>query len=162
MNTSYLSLSSNATSYNKTFNFLALDDVTTLNVNLTGVSETFLPCFLEVAWGDGTSDFFENDIVWNKFSPINRYSLIFSDRYEHVYYPSSNSKSQTLTATFTVKYCNNNISTFTVPISVVNDNYADTIDDIKLINTISKSDKKIHQFVTKNGGYLIELETPFN
>jgi hypothetical protein len=160
MNTAYLALSSDNTLTSSILPPLVLNDITTLNVVLTGVSENFLPCFLKTNWGDGNIDFFENDIMLNIYSPISRYSNVLNNSYGHVYYPSVSSTSQSLTATFEISYCNNDVSTFTIPISVVNYNYGQSIEDLKLINTISKFDKKIHQFVSKNGGYLIELETP--
>lgn len=162
MNNSYLALSSSNTSTTTNLPLVVLNDITTLNVVLTGVSENFLPCFLKINWGDGIEDFFENDVMLNLFSPINRYSEVLNTSYNHIYYPSISATSQNLSANFYVSYCNGDISTFTVPISVVNYNYTQSIEDLTLINTINKFDKKIHQFVSKNGGYLIELETPFN
>lgn len=162
MNTTYLSLSSSITSITTTTSLVVLNDMTTLNVILTGVSENFLPCFLKINWGDNVEDFFENDVMLNIFSPINRYSEVLDTVYSHVYYPSISSTSLNLSASFYISYCNGDISTFTIPISVVNYDYSESVEDLTLINTVSKFDKKIHQFVTKNGGYLIELETPFN
>ncbi len=162
MNTAYLSLSSSNTSNTTTVPLVVLNDITTLNVVLTGVSEKFLPCFLKINWGDNVEDFFENDVMTNIFSPINRYSEVLNTTHSHVYYPSVSSTSKNLSANVYISYCNGDVSTFTVPISVINYNYSQSIEDLTLIKTISKFDKKIHQFVTKNGGYLIELETPFN
>lgn len=162
MNTAYLSISSSVTSNTETLPLVVLNDMTTLNVILSGVSEDYLPCFLKINWGDNIEEFFENDVMLNIFSPDTRYSEVFNKTYSHVYYPSGTSTSKDLSANFYISYCNGDISTFTVPISVVNYDYAQSIEDLTLINTVSKFDKKIHQFVTKNGGYLIELETPFN
>ena len=162
MNTAYLSLSSSNTSNTTTVPLVVLNDITTLNVVLTGVSEKFLPCFLKINWGDDIEDFFENDVMTNIFSPIDRYSEVLNTAHSHVYYPSGSSTSKNLSANVYISYCNGDVSTFTVPISVINYNYSQSIEDLTLIKTISKFDKKIHQFVTKNGGYLIELETPFN
>lgn len=162
MNTAYLSLSSNNTSNTDILPLVVLDDITTLNVMLTGVSENFLPCFLKINWGDDTEEFFENDVMLNIASFQGKYSEVLNTTFSHIYYPSGSSTSKDLSANFYVSYCNGDVSTFTVPISVVNYNYEQSIEDLTLINTISKFDKKIHQFVTKNGGYLIELETPSN
>ncbi len=160
MNTAYSSLSSNNTSTSSILPLVTLNDVTTLNVTLTGVSENFLPCFLKINWGDGNVDFFENDILLSLYSVESKYSNVLNRSYDHIYYPSISSTSQPLTATFEISYCNNDISTFIIPISVINYNYTQSIEDLKLVNTVSKFDKKIHQFVSKNNGYLIELETP--
>jgi hypothetical protein len=162
MNNTYLSLSSSITSKTDKLPLLVLNDMTTLNVILTGVSENFLPCFLKINWGDDVEEFFENDVVFNISSPTNRFSEVLNTTYSHIYYPSGSSTSRDLSANFYVSYCNGDMTTFTVPISVINYNHTQSIEDLTLINTISKFDKKIHQFVTKNGGYLIELETPFN
>lgn len=162
MNTAYLTLSSNTTSNTSILPITVLNDITTLNVNLSGVSENLLPCFLKINWGDNDEEFFENDIMLNIFSPLNRYSKVLDTVYNHVYYPSVSSTSQILSAIFYVSYCNGDISTFTAPISIVNYDYSQSIEDLTLLNTVSKFDKKIHQFVTKKDGYLIELETPFN
>lgn len=162
MNTSYLSLSSSITSNTKALPRVVFNDMTTLNVVLTGVSENFLPCFLKINWGDDVEEFFENDVMLNMFSPDGRISEVLATRYNHVYYPSGTSKSRNLSANFYISYCNGDLSTFTLPISVVNYNHTQSIEDMKLINTVYKFDKKIHQFVTKKDGYLIELETPSN
>lgn len=162
MNTAYLTLSSNTTNTTSILPIVVINDITTLSVILSSVSENLLPCFLKINWGDNTEEFFENDVMLNIFSPTNRYSKVLDDIYTHVYYPSVSSTSQVLSANFYVSYCNGDVSTFTTPISVVNYDYSESIEDLKLLNTINKFDKKIHQFVTKKDGYLIELETPFN
>jgi hypothetical protein len=141
---------------------LSIVDITTLEINLFQVSEKFLPLYLNIDWGDGNTVFVENDIFERKTFINNTYSSFFYRNFSNVYYPSSTSKNKQLTAVCTLKYCNNDVSVFTIPITITNYDYTESIEDLYLINTVLETDKKIHQFVTKKDGSLIEVETPFN
>lgn len=162
MNNTYITLSSNDTNFNTVLPELSVLDVTTLYVDLSSVSEKSLPLFLHVDWGDGNSLSVENDIFLKKTTTFNRYTSFFYDEYSNMYYPSDTSLSQRLTAVYTIKYCDNDISKFTIPILITNDTYENTVDDVYLVNTVVETDRKIHQLVSKKEGHLIELETPFN
>lgn len=156
-----ISLSSTNTSQTTHTNGVVMNDLTNLVINLSGVSENYLPTFLSINWGDGITQSFDNDIIEYGNNIENKYSSIFFEKFEHTYYPSDISVYQKLTATCTVNYCNNDISTFVIPISVRNYSYTESVGDMKLISTILRNDKKIHQFITMDGS-LVELETPIS
>jgi hypothetical protein len=160
MNSQSIFLSSNSTSTNSFLNFLILNDRTTLTFNLSGVSELYFPQFMSINWGDGEGEFHENDILSTENFASNRFSSIFSKTFSHEYFPSNSSTTKSLTANFTIKYINGDISVFTIPLSVVNDDFETTVEDVRLLNTvILPNNKKLYQFVTKKDGYLLEIKT---
>jgi hypothetical protein len=165
MNTAYITLSSNSSNFTTTLRELSVIDTTTLYVNLSNVSEVTLPLYLDIQWGDGKSVFEENDVFSddsyeNNFITLNRYTSFFYKIHNNTYYPSGTSLTKRLTAVCKMKYCNNNVSTFNIPILIRNGDYNSTIEDVYLVNTIYNSNKKIHQLLTKRDGYVIEVETP--
>jgi len=160
MNTKFLSLSSTNTSQTTILSTVGLVDYTLLSISLSGVTERLLPTHLSINWGDGKTDFFENDILQIGNIVSNIFSSILIDTYSHEYFPSSVSTSQTLTATFSLYYVNSDISTFTLPLSITNYDYTTSVGDVQLVNTnYLQNDRKIHQLVTDEGGYLVELLT---
>jgi hypothetical protein len=162
MNTISISLSSSNT--NATFNTPTVisTDQTTLVVGLSGVSEQFLPLYLKIDWGDNTTEIFENDILQQENLVIDAFSSIFLNYYTHEYFPSDTTLTKNLTATLTVRYINNDTSTFNIPLTITNNDYETAIEDLYLLNTVvipNTNNEKIHQFITKQGGYIVELRT---
>lgn len=165
MNTAYITLSSNSSNFTTTLPELSVIDITTLYVNLSNVSEVTLPLYLDIQWGDGKSTFEENDVFSddsykNNFITLNRYTSFFYKTHNNIYHPSGTSLTERLTAVCKMKYCNNDVATFNIPILIQNGDYDSTIEDVYLVNTIFNSGKKIHQLLTKRDGYVIEVETP--
>ena len=163
MNIAYISLSSDDTGVTNKEDTQVFNDYTSLTVYLSGVNEKYLPTQLTIDWGDDTEEeTYDNDILQTNLLIEDRFSSIFINTYTHEYTPSSSSTSESLTATFTVRYVDENPSTFYIPISVINYDYANAVEDMYLVNTIilpNTENEKIHQFVTKNGGYMVELKT---
>lgn len=158
MNTKFLSLSSTNTNQNTTYPTTGVVDHTSLVLSLSGITERILPTHLTIDWGDGVEDFFENDILQNQNIASNVFSSLITSTYTHEYFPSTVSTSQTLTATVSIYYTNSDISTFTLPLSITNYDYVTSVGDIKLVNTdYLQNGSKIHQLVTNEGGYLLEL-----
>lgn len=158
MNTKFLSLSSVNTNQTTTFSTIGIVDHTLLTLSLSGATERIFPTHLTINWGDDGEDFFENDILQNQNIASNVFSSLLIDTYTHEYFPSTVSTSQTLTATVSLYYTNSDISTFTLPLSIVNYDYRTSVGDVKLVNTnYLQSGSKIHQLVTDEGGYLVEL-----
>jgi hypothetical protein len=130
MNTKFLSLSSTNTNQTTTYSTIGVVDHTLLTLSLSGVTERIFPTHLTIDWGDNVEDFFENDILQN----------------------------QNIAATVSLYYTNTDISTFTLPLSITNYDYATSVGDVKLVNTVYlQSGSKMHQLVTNEGGYLLEL-----
>lgn len=158
MNAKFLSLSSLNTNQTTTFSTIGVVDNTLLTISLSGATERIFPTHLIIRWGDGVEDFFENDILQNQNIASNIFSSLLIDTYTHEYFPSAVSTSQTLTATVSLYYTNSNISTFTLPLSITNYDYTTSVGDVRLVNTdYLQSGDKIHQLVTDEGGYLLEL-----
>jgi hypothetical protein len=158
MNTKFLSLSSTNTNQTTTYSTIGVVDHTLLTLSLSGVTERIFPTHLTIDWGDNVEDFFENDILQNQNIASNVFSSLLMTTYTHEYFPSVISTSQTLTATVSLYYTNTDISTFTLPLSITNYDYATSVGDVKLVNTVYlQSGSKMHQLVTNEGGYLLEL-----
>jgi len=158
MNTKFLSLSSSNTNQITTLSTIRVVDHTLMTISLSGVTERFLPTHLIIRWGDGVEDLFENDILQSKNIASNIFSSLLIDTYTHEYFPSNVSTTQNLTATVSLYYTDSNISTFTLPLSIINYDYTTSVGDIRLIHTnYLQSGDKIHQLVTDEGGYLVEL-----
>jgi hypothetical protein len=158
MNTKFLSLSSTNTNQTMTYSTIMVVDHTLLTLSLSGATERILPTHLTIDWGDDVEDFFENDILQNQNIASNVFSSLLINTYTHEYFPSAISTSQTLTATVSLYYTNSDISTFTLPLSITNYDYATSVGDVRLVNTdYLQSGSKIHQLVTNEGGYLLEL-----
>lgn len=158
MNTKFLSLSSVNTNQTTTYSTIGIVDHTLITLSLSGVTERFFPTHLTIDWGDDVEDFFENDILQNQNITSNIFSSLLVDIYTHEYFPSAVSTSQTLTATVSLYYTNSHISTFTLPLSITNYDYVTSVGDVKLVNTdYLQNGDKIHQLVTDEGGYLLEL-----
>lgn len=160
MNTKFLSLCSSNTNQNTIIPTIDVIDHTLLTISLSGVTERLLPTHLVIDWGDNFEDFFENNILQNQNIASDIFSSILNETYSHEYFPSAVSTSQTLTATVSLYYTNSDISTFTLPLSITNYDYVTSVGDVKLANTdYLQSGSKIHQLVTNEGGYLLELRS---
>lgn len=148
---------------------ILLYDKTTVSVSLTGIPEVLLPLYLEIDWGDGTTEFFENEIFkYYRKDNITleviqgKMSTILSRDYQHTYNPPNFALYKVITAKFSLRYSNNYVTVTDIPLKIRAGDYFETIGDMKLYNTeiLSTPDNdKRHQFLTKNGGYLVELET---
>lgn len=162
MNTRTVILSSNDTNVTTNYQQLSLMDYTSVTYNLSAVSEKLIPTHLKISWGDGKTDFYDNDLYTNEDLISDKYSSIFASEYQHEYYPSNTTTTKNLTSTFTVGYINGDESTFNIPIFITNYDYLSSIEDLYLINTTilpKEKIEKVHQFATKRGGYLVELIT---
>lgn len=158
MNTQFLSLTSTNTNQTTTTQTVGMVDHTILTISLSGVTERFLPTHVIIDWGDNFEDVFENDILKTQNIASDIFSSVFNDTYSHEYFPSPTSTSQTLTSTVSIYYTNSDRSTFTLPLSITNYDYENSIGDVLLVNTdFLQNGKKIHQLVTDKGGYLLEL-----
>lgn len=159
MNNLSISLSSNQPDYQEILDEIILNDLTNFQISLSGLSESTLPYFLTIDWGDGDITVDENDVFGPNDIPNNRISSMFFKEYSHVYKPSINSTSKTLSAAITVKYINGDESNFTIPLEMVNFDYETSIKDFKLISSSSNGNKNTHRLLSETSGYIVEIET---
>lgn len=163
MNTYYVNLSSNSTTYTQNVPEVQMDDLSTLVLNLTGLNETLLPLFLKINWGIGDSIIYDNNIYKKgKTQSIigGHYSPLFMDRYRYVYYPAPESLYLTLSAQVLVTYSNGDVSRFVIPIKITTYDFDESIGDLSLINTNIlpvEGNLSEHQLITLSGGYIIEM-----
>lgn len=166
MNSYTLSLSSNATSAVQIASEVIFDDYTTLNINLSGLTELFVPIYLRINWGDGLLQSFSNSVykVYREDSIYNeviygKFSSIFNVDYPHSYYPSASARYKSLSAQVYVEYTDGNYFWFIQPIKIVTRDYFEAIYDIKLISTnllpVSSNRKQQH-YAIDEGGFLVE------
>lgn len=167
MNSYVLSLSSNATSAVQINSEVIFDDLTTLRINLSGLTESFIPIYLRLDWGDGVSETLNNSLykVYREESILNeiiygKFSSILNEDYLHTYYPSATARYKSLSAQIYLEYADGQFTWFVQPIKIVTRDYFESIYDIKLINSnmlpISSNNKQQH-FSIDAGGFLIEM-----
>lgn len=167
MNTNTISLSSLGVNEDYVFSEQTFYDVTQLKIDISDLSEIYLPLCFKIDWGDGVSETFQNDlfkdytkdsiiseVLYGKFSPL------FARTFSHRYLPSISSNTKSITAILVMVYPNDNSNTFTIPITISTYDYFEAVGDIKLKNTnITEDGNKEHQFITEIGGSLIEIAT---
>lgn len=167
MNSYTLSLSSNATSAVEIRPEIIFDDHTTLRINLSGLTEAFVPIYLKLDWGDGVSEFVNNSLykVYREDSILNeviygKFSSVLNEDYLHAYYPSASARYKLLSAQVYMEYSDGESSWFVQPIKIITRDYFESIYDIRLIDTnilpISSNNKQQH-FSIDAGGFLIEM-----
>ncbi len=166
MNIRTITLSSNTTNYTQILDTLNLEDLTTLNVVLSGVVESYIPLGMDVDWGDGKVIHFDNNTYKNyrTQSIINevlygKVSSIFQNEYNNVYYPPEHTLFKNLSAQFYIKYSNGDRAWFIIPIEIRSYDYFEAIYDMKIIDTTIlplTSNNKKHTFATEKDGYIIE------
>ncbi len=166
MNTYTLSVSSDTTSAVEIRPEVVFDDHTTLVIKLSGLTETFIPIYAKLDWGDGQNETISNSLykVYREesiFTEIisGKFSSVLNNTYIHSYYPSASARYKSLSAQIYVEYSNGNFSWFVQPIKIVTRDYFESIYDMKLLNTnilpIEGNIKQQH-FSIDSGGFLIE------
>jgi hypothetical protein len=163
MNTSILALSSSSTNQTEQVSLISMDDNTIFTIDLSDITETVLPTYVKIDWGDGVvEDFNENNIYDKSRENINifKFSPLLTNLYKHEYTPSSTSLYKNLSAQVLINYSNGDMSWFVIPIQIRTYDYFEAVGDVKLVNTnilpISDNTKE-HQLITTNGKFMIEL-----
>ena len=167
MNAATLTLSSTYTNHVEILSELVLNDLTTLTLSISGLSEDAIPNYLKIDWGDGESHYADNRIYRNYrvesiLTEVLQFkvSSILSNNYEHIYYPSSTSLYKNLSAQVYVSYMNGDYAWFIQPISIRSNDYFESIYDLKLLNTTIlpiSSNPKEHTLITSLDGQIIQL-----
>jgi hypothetical protein len=169
MNSKFLSLSSLSSNHTEYSSEYFLNDVTTINLLLSGVDESTIPTTLEISWGDGVVEYYENSLYKDYktesiFSEIlyGKFSKLLSQQYSHVYYPSNSSLYKQLTAQIKMDYVDGSTSSWFVPIKIRSYDYFESIYDLKLIDTkilpITSNNKEF-TFITDAGGFLVQMHS---
>lgn len=166
MNTHTIFLSSSTTSTVLTASELVLFDNTTIYLNLSGITEEYIPTYLKIDWGDGEQDTINNSIYKNYRTDsilyevqFGKYSSLFSEEVKHVYYPSVSGRYKSLSAQVLIEYSNGDYTYFLIPIKIITADYFESVYDIKHIgvNMIPvSSNTKLHTFSIDKGGFMIE------
>lgn len=166
MNTQTIFLSSDNTYSISTESQYVLYDHSTVTINISGITEEFIPTYLKIDWGDGSTDTYNNSLYKNyrEVSILNevlygKYSSIFAETINHIYYPSSSARYKSLSAQVLIEYSDGNYSWFVIPIKIITGDYFETIFDLKHVgvNLLPLSaNTKLHTFSTDAGGFLIE------
>lgn len=166
MNFKTIALSSNSSNYFEVLAEVQLEDMTTIYLNLSGITESTLPLNLKIDWGNNDPQFYDNN-TYKKYrtdSILNeilygKFSSILTQNYENIYYPSETSLYKSLSAQVYIQYGNGDASWFIIPIKIRTSDYFESIYDLKLINSIFlplTSNTKKHIFTTSKDGYIIE------
>lgn len=163
MNTITIPLSSTSTSTSVTLSSIELIDVTEVFLDFSNIFSKTIPLFLIIDYGNGTKITYDNDLYntperqnINIFNP----NPLFNNTYSQIFYPSSSALYKVYTIQALIKYSNNEFSTFTIPISVISNDYHESIGDITLLNVNIlpfDNNPKEYQIKSKINNQLIEL-----
>lgn len=157
MNTYTLRLSSTTTSLMSILPLIELDDHTRFNLNLSRLSKTILPVYVQIDWGFGEILTFDNNI--DNAQPSN-FIPVFSEVYTNDYYPSSNALYLQLSAQVLVRYATGDFAWFVIPLKIRTYGFSESVGDLTLINTNIlpvEDNLSEHQLKTSEGGYIISL-----
>lgn len=169
MNTYNILLDSTSTAHVETLPEIILDDRTTVNVILSGVSESSLPLSLAIDWGDNTTQPIINGSYFTQYrtQPITnevlygRLSNILATTYSHTYVPAAAALYKAVTAQIVLKYVNGDTTEFYIPIKVRSAEYYESIYDMSLLSTTIvslTSNAKAFTYATETG-YIVENNT---
>jgi len=145
-----------------------MDDNSSLNVSLSGVSESFFPLYLNVDWGDGNKKIYNNEIykLYREESIIpevlyGKFSSILQKTYQHEYYPSETSLFKSLTAQFLISYTDNTYSWFIQPLKIRTYDFIEATSGVKIIesNILPISSNSAEHHILTGNGQILELVT---
>jgi hypothetical protein len=169
MNTYTIGFASSATALSSTLPEVKLYDLTSVTFVLSGISESEIPMYLRINWGDGESAIFENsfskDYRVDSIIPeilYNKISSILSNEVSHLYYPSETSRYKLLSAEVNIEYINGDKCSIVQPFKIITSDYFESIGDMKHIyaNIMQVSDNnKQFIFSVDKGGFLVEAES---
>lgn len=162
MNNITINLSSNDTTYTSVLSNIYLEDHTTLSIDIQNVSDTVIPTYMKIDWGDGTSKLYNNDIPQQTRDSLNvfSYSNLLESTYDHEYYPSQTTLFKNLTAQVLINYSNGDYAWFILPITIRTYDYFESIYDLTLVNTNilpTENNNKQHQFISTKDRFTLEL-----
>lgn len=168
MNTYYITLSSNSISTFQTLSENLLQDNSVLNISLSAIVETYPPLYVNIVWGDGVENLYYNDPIKNYKHDVifpeitdEKYSKIFSQRFMKEYKAPQNTLYKNLTATITIAYLPNVVSTFNIPIKIRKNDYFEDFGDVSLNNVRLLSNlSREYQFSAQKDDKLFEIKTP--
>jgi hypothetical protein len=162
MTTYTLQLSTDSTNYVKKLPIIEFNDRSLLQVSFEDIDESSMPIYIEIDWGDGSSEYYDNNIIQNNSTFINSFdkSPIFLETYVHEYFPSNTSLYKSLTGQILIKYSNSDQSWFMFPLKIRTYDYYESIYDMTLLNTNIlpiENNFKQYQLLTDVGRYVVEL-----
>jgi len=161
MNSYSLSLSTTASSGIQILPLLEMEDYSKLSLDMSQVYNKTIPIYVEIDWGDGKKEIFDNDTygnrIYNELLFMN-YNPCLTDIHTHEYYPSETCLYKLMTLQILVKYSNGDVTYFQMPIKIRTYDFFDSIGRLKLINVNILKNQLEYQFETSTG--LIEMKTP--
>lgn len=159
MNNYSISLSSNDSEYYAVLDSLQLYDYTKLTVNFENITEKHFPLYLKIDWGDGESEFYDND-VFGYQTTFKKSEIINTER-THEYYPSETSLYKQISAQFYIKFTNGENTWFIQPINIRNYDFYESVEDLEVVGVEiqpNSENKKALHLKTKKDSYIIDLK----
>lgn len=158
MNTYTINLSSNSTNFYEHREMLKMMDFSKLVVNFENISETYLPIYLKIDWGDGNVESFDSNPISENVNAFKRSDIYDIERL-HEYYPSSSSLYKQLTAQFLIKFSSGDFFWSIQPIEIRNYDYYESIQDLEIahVETDENDSKRIY-FKTEKDSYILKFK----
>lgn len=135
MNTYTISLSSNSTSYAKTFATQNFVDHSQVSLDFQNIYQNIIPTQIIIDWGDGKIETIENDLyrVLSR-SEVNVFSQspLTNTLQRREYFPSETSLYKTFDIQVMIIYSNYNYTYFKIPVSLITGDFFETVYDMKI------------------------------
>jgi len=154
MNNYSISLSSSSSNTIQTIPLFEMEDHSELSLDLSNLYNDIIPLYLQIDWGDGLTESFDNDIFGTRYDNellFMNYNPIFTDIHNHEYFPSETSLYRTSTIQILINYSNGDITYFQIPIKIRTYDFYDAIGRISLINVNQIQSQLQYQFKSNNG-----------
>jgi hypothetical protein len=162
----YITLSANTLSATETLPEVTFYDKTTLNISLSGVSESLPPLYVDISWGDENVNVYYND-PYKQYRNDNiipeilneQYSRIYTQRFINEFRPTETLYTS-LTSVICVVYPFNQTTTFILPIKIRKNDYFENFGDVTLNSVrLTENSKREFQFSAESNDKIFENET---
>ena len=142
MNSFVLSLTSTDSSSTIAMPTVDMFDLTELSLNLAEVYSNIFPNYVAIDWGDDSGleepeiTIYRNYKTQSIFPEIRKGAspVFFNEPYKHIYFPSKTALKKEMTMRVNVGYINGQTTKFTIPLNIRTEGYAQTIEDLDLLN----------------------------
>ena len=167
MNSFVLSLTSTDSSSTIAMPTVDMFDLTELSLNLAEVYSNIFPNYVAIDWGDDSGieepeiTIYRNYKTQSIFPEIRKGAspVFFNEPYNHIYFPSKTALKKEMTMRVNVGYINGQTTKFTIPLNIRTEGYAQTIEDLDLLNTSllnTEDNNSVYTFLTKKDNFVIQ------
>lgn len=167
MNTFNITLSNNESTYAVTTDTVYLTDLSTLYITLSNIVSKAVIKTVLINWGDGSNiESYSPSISGNANSLIYNITKLTDNTYSHIYYPSTDTLTRSISCTLSALNCRNGLDDnsaagayiFKIPINIVAPSFYNKVNDLMLLqsNIIDTDNSVLYTFGTVSNGSIVE------